>query len=119
MVCVGVSSSTIEAYAQKYYVRAQQHVAEGNWTAAMQELKEAIKCAADKSEYHALLGVVYFNQKLAGMARVYIGQALKLNPHDPIALAYATKVGFLTQTKIATAPQQSNRWLGFPKFNLG
>jgi len=82
-----------ESYAQRHYRRAQEYMKKGNWSQAVQELKDAIKLEADKAEYHSLLGLAYLHQQYAGMAKVYLRQALKLNPQDPIALKYAAKVG--------------------------
>ncbi|MGA7932486.1 MAG: DnaJ domain-containing protein [Kovacikia sp.] len=82
-----------ENYAQRHYRRAQGYMKKGNWSQAVQELRDAIKIEADKSEYHALLGVAYLHQNLKGMATVYIRQALKLNPEDPTAIKFAAKLG--------------------------
>ena len=76
-----------------------------NWKEAEQELRDAIKIEAGKSEYHALLGVAYLQQNLQSMAKVYLRQALKLNPQDPLACRFAPKLGL----ELAVPPQgQSN-----------
>ena len=82
-----------ESYAQRHYRRAQEYMKNSKWTQAVQELRDAIKLEADKSEYHALLGVAYLQQNLPGMATVYLRQALKLNPNDSLAAKYAVKLG--------------------------
>jgi Flp pilus assembly protein TadD len=87
------TATVTENYAQRHYRRAQEYMKKGNWAQAVQELRDAIKIEANKSEYHALLGVAYLQQKLPGMATVYIRQALKLNPRDPLASKYAAKLG--------------------------
>jgi len=79
-------------YAERHYQRAIQYANQANWTICVQELREAIKLEPDNSDYHALLGVVHFQQNLPGMATVYIRQALKLNPQNPLALKYASKL---------------------------
>jgi curved DNA-binding protein CbpA len=79
-------------YAQRHYQRAIQYTRQTNWALAVQELRDAIKLEPKNSDYHALLGVVHFQQKFRGMARVYIRQALKINPHNPLALKYAAKL---------------------------
>ncbi|MEH2236550.1 DnaJ domain-containing protein [Nostoc sp.] len=76
-------------YAQRHYQRAIEYVRLANWTLAVQELRDAIKLEPNNSDYYALLGLVHLQQKLIGMARVYIRQALKLNPEDSLALKYA------------------------------
>lgn len=96
-----------ENYAQRHYRRAQEYMKKGNWTQAVQELRDAIKIEADKSEYHALLGVAYLQQNLQGMAKVYLRQALKLNPRDPLATKYAPKVGI--EVPDATNGQQKDK----------
>lgn len=87
------SPTATENYAQRHFRRAQEYAKKNNWKQAVQELKDAIKIEADKSEYHALLGAVYWHQNLPGMAKAYVNQALKLNPRDPLARKYAPKVG--------------------------
>ncbi|WP_421655368.1 J domain-containing protein [Leptothermofonsia sp. ETS-13] len=87
------TATATENYAQRHYRRAQEYMKKGNWNQAVQELRDAIKIEADKSEYHALLGVAYLQQNLPGMATVYMRQALKLNPRDPLATKYAAKLG--------------------------
>jgi curved DNA-binding protein CbpA len=76
-------------YAQRHYGRAVQYANQKQWNLAVQELRDAIKIDPNNSEYYALLGVVHFQQKFPGMAKVYIRQALKLNPRQQLALKYA------------------------------
>jgi Tfp pilus assembly protein PilF len=82
----------IKKYAQRHYQRAIQYAHQANWTRAVEELRDAIKLEPKNSDYHALLGVVHWQQKFPGMATVYIRQALKLNPEHPLALKYAEKL---------------------------
>ena len=84
------SPSTI-SYAQRHYRRAQEYMKRENWSMAIQELRDAIKIEANKSDYHALLAKAYLMQNFQGMAKVHFRQALKLNPKDPIALKYTQK----------------------------
>jgi curved DNA-binding protein CbpA len=79
-------------YAQRHYERALQYTKQQKWAIAVEELRDAIKLEPNNSDYYALLGVVHFQQKLLGMAKVYIRQALKLNPQQPLALKYAAKL---------------------------
>jgi curved DNA-binding protein CbpA len=79
-------------YARRNYERAVQYGEQGKWDLAVQELRDAIKLEPNNSDYYALLGVVHFQQKFLGMAKVYIRQALKLNPTQPLALKYAAQL---------------------------
>jgi tetratricopeptide (TPR) repeat protein len=76
-------------YAQRHYQRAIEYVKLAKWPLAVQELRDAIKLEPNNSDYYALLGLVHLKQKFTGMARVYIYQALKLNPQNSLALKYA------------------------------
>jgi len=76
-------------YAQRHYQRAIQYAKQGQWTLAVQELRDAIKIEPNNGDYYALLGFVHLRQNLPGMAKVYIRQALKLNPQQQLALNYA------------------------------
>lgn len=83
-----------ESYDQRHYRRAQEYAKKGAWTQAIQELRDAIKIKATKSEYHSLLGVAYLQQqKLPGMAKVHLKRAYELNPQDPLVLKFGSKVG--------------------------
>jgi curved DNA-binding protein CbpA len=76
-------------YAKRHYERAVEYSHQEKWNLAVGELRDAIKLDVTNSDYYALLGVVHFNQKFIGMAKVYIRQALKMNPQQPLALKYA------------------------------
>ena len=85
-----VSSNQLqENYAQRHYQRAIDYVKQSNWKLAVTELRDAIHLNPKQSDYHALLGLVHLKQNLPGMARVYMRQALKLNPDHRLALKYA------------------------------
>jgi curved DNA-binding protein CbpA len=76
-------------YAKRHFSRAVEYSNQKKWNLAVQELRDAIKLDPNNSEYYALLGVVHYQQKLVGMAKVYLNHALKLNPQQPLALKYA------------------------------
>ncbi|WP_353928979.1 DnaJ domain-containing protein [Okeanomitos corallinicola TIOX110] len=76
-------------YAQRHYERAIQYQQQAQWSLAVKELRDAIKLEPTNSNYYALLGVVHFQQNFPGMAKVYIRQALKLNPKHELAVKYA------------------------------
>ena len=104
------SKSTPINYAQHYYERAVDHYNQENWSLAVQELRDAIKLDLTNSDYYALLGVVHFQQKFIGMAKVYIRQALKINPQQQLAVKYAA----LLQIKVneTVTPQSASKALG-------
>lgn len=77
-------------YAQRHYQRAIEYSKQGHWSLAVRELRDAIKLDPNNSDHYALLGVVHLRQNFNGMAKVYIRQALKLNPQHPLAVKYAT-----------------------------
>lgn len=90
-----VNNNTVPSpinYAQRHYQRAQEYMKKSNWALAVQELRDALRLEADRSEFHALLAKAYLMQNLPGMATVHFKQALKLNPKDPLALEYAQKL---------------------------
>ncbi|MBD2138171.1 DnaJ domain-containing protein [Anabaena sp. FACHB-1237] len=82
------SSDSIN-YAHKHYERAVQYTKQKQWNLATLELRDAIKLEPGNSDYYALLGVVYLEQQFVAMAKVYIRQALKLNPQDKLAIRQA------------------------------
>jgi len=102
-----------ESYDQRHYRRAQEYAKKEAWTQVVQELRDAIKIKADKSQYHSLLGVAYLRleKPMLGMAKVHLKRALELDPTDSAALKFAPKVGLPlppqpgSTTNGKTAPQ--------------
>lgn len=84
-----------ESYDQRHYRRAQEYAKKGAWSQVVQELRDAIKIKADKSEYHSLLGVayLYLEKPITGAAKAHIKRALELNPQDKYGVRFAAKVG--------------------------
>jgi curved DNA-binding protein CbpA len=82
----------VNNYAERHYQRGIHYVKQANWRSAVQELRDAIKLEPNNSDYLALLGFVHLKQNLTGMAKVYLRQALRLNPKHPLALKYASRV---------------------------
>lgn len=76
-------------YAQRHYDRAVQYQQQGQLSLAVREMRDAIKIEPNNSDNYALLGVIHFQQNFPGMAKVYIRQALKINPTHPVAVKYA------------------------------
>lgn len=72
--------------------KIEELITQKQWAAALHELREVLKQDNTNAKVHALLGVVYFNQKLGGMAKVSFQQALKYNPKEAIALMYLSKI---------------------------
>jgi curved DNA-binding protein CbpA len=100
-------------YAMRHYDRAQQYMKKGAYDPAIQELKDALRMEATRSEYHALLGYAYFCNNFPGMASVYSRQALKLNPDDPLAQKMAQKLNLHSQTiGTPTVPAKRRRLFG-------
>lgn len=81
-----------EDYAKRHYERAVVYAKGQNWPMVVQELRDAIRIEPKRSSYHALLGVAYLKQRLEGMAKVHLRQALKLDPTDRLACKYAPLV---------------------------
>ncbi len=78
--------------AQQHMNLAEGYIAQKQWAAALKELRTALQVNNSNSKCHALLGIVYMNQKLASMAKVSFQQALKINPQEPLALQHIGKV---------------------------
>jgi curved DNA-binding protein CbpA len=76
----------------QYIKQAEIYINQKLWASALKELRSAIQIDCNNSKCHALLGFVYMNQKLSGMAKVSFQQALKLNPDEPIAKQYIDQV---------------------------
>ena len=99
-------------YAQRHYERAVEYSNKEKWNLAVQELRDAIKLEPVNGDYYALLGVVHFQQKFVGMAKVYIRQALKINPQQPLALKYANLLQIKLNENETTTPQSMLKALG-------
>ncbi|CAN1213085.1 J domain-containing protein [Tumidithrix helvetica PCC 7403] len=89
--------------------QAELFISQKEWSSALKELRSAIQIDCNNSKCHALLGVVYVNQKLAGMAKVSFQQALKLNPQEPIALKYMSQLGNTGASSQATTHTNTNK----------
>lgn len=96
-------------YAEKHITRAKTYLTQQNYTAAVQELREALKITPRSAEIHSLIGQAYYKQQLLGMAKTHFRQALKLNPTHRVAQKYGQLLGILDITA-ETAPKKP--WLG-------
>jgi curved DNA-binding protein CbpA len=88
-------------YARRHYDRAKHYAQNSGWKEAITELKDAIRMDTSCSDYHALLGFIYFKQEQRGMARVHFKQALKLNPEDNLAKRF---LPYVTDDRSAATP---------------
>jgi curved DNA-binding protein CbpA len=92
--------------------QAEQFISEKQWTMALQNLRTVIQAEPTHSQAHALLGFVYMQQKLAGMAKISFQQALKYNPQEPLALQNIAKVSAATPEKEKNKKGGFFGWLG-------
>ncbi len=97
-----------EDYAKRHYERAVIYAKSENWPLVVQELRDAIRIEPKRSTYHALLGVAYLKQRLGGMAKVHLRQALKLDPTDRIARKYAPFVDLKPETVVQNNHTSAN-----------
>ncbi|MDX1978215.1 MAG: DnaJ domain-containing protein [Pseudanabaenaceae cyanobacterium bins.68] len=83
-----ITSSTAPPSAAPIFVLSQVQplIQAQQWSEALKELRQLLTQEPQNPEIHALLGLVYLNQKLDGMAKVSFTQALKYDPHNQIAL---------------------------------
>lgn len=86
------SQSPLINYADRHFRRAEDYLRAQNATAAIQELKDAIKMDPKNSNYHCLMGQAYLLANLPGMAKVHVKQALRLEPGHRVALSYARQL---------------------------
>lgn len=87
--------------AQEHIRKAESYITQKQWAQALKELRSAIQLDNTNSRCHAMMGFIYLNQKLAGMAKASFQQALKLNPKEALALKYIDRVS-------GTPPQSTN-----------
>ena len=80
------------SYAQRHINRARSYIANKNYPQAIQELRDAVRIEPENSNYHVMLGQAYLLQKMIGMAKVHVRQALKLDIKNTAALKYAKKL---------------------------
>ncbi len=71
--------------ADQYYRRAEDHFARNNYAQAILELREGIQADPKHSRCHSLLGMVYYRQKQATMAKIHFNKALEIDPENEMA----------------------------------
>ncbi len=113
------ASNNASGSSNQYIRQAEDYINQKLWASALKELRSAIQMDCNNSKCHALLGFVYMNQKLSGMAKVSFQQALKLNPEEPLALQYINQVSGVSPIleKNQAKPKEEKKggffgWLG-------
>jgi DnaJ domain len=81
----------ISERSQNYLQIAECYIEQQQWMMAWEALHTALHLDNTNSKCHALLGLVYLNQNLIGMAKVSFRHSLKINPKEPLALKYITR----------------------------
>ncbi|NJK60516.1 MAG: DnaJ domain-containing protein [Oscillatoriales cyanobacterium SM2_1_8] len=66
--------------------KAEKHLQAKEWDKALAVLRQLLDRHNDNSRVHTLLGLVYLNKNLAGMAKVSFQQALKFDGRNEVAL---------------------------------
>jgi len=79
-------------YGQRHVMRAKTYIASKSYGEAVQELRDAVRIEPNNSNYHTMLGQAYLMQNMAGMAKVHIRQALKLDSENQVAQKYAKRL---------------------------
>ncbi len=75
-----------QSLAEPYYNRAELAFKRQNYAQAVLELRDGLKLEPTNSRFHALLGMVYLEQKQGTMARIHFDKALSTNPEEPMAV---------------------------------
>jgi curved DNA-binding protein CbpA len=102
-------SNPLVPRSQVYIRSAEAHIVEKQWTMALGDLRTALQIDRANSKCHALLGVVYLNQRLLGMARLSFQQSLKLNPREPLVQEHI----FQYAQMLCRAPERHQKGGGF------
>lgn len=79
-------------YAQRHIQRGKAYIANKNYPKAIKEFRDAVRIQPQDSMHHTMLAQAYLLQKMVGMSKVHIKQALKLEPNNLVALKYARKL---------------------------
>jgi curved DNA-binding protein CbpA len=102
-------SNPLASRSQMYICSAEAHIMGKQWIMALGDLRTALQIDRTNSKCHALLGVVYLNQKLLGMARLSLQQALKLNPREPVVQEHISQYAQM----LCHAPERNQKGGGF------
>ena len=97
-----------KSLAEPYFSRAELAFKRQNYAQAILELRDALKLEPSNSRFHALLGMVYLEQKQGTMARIHFDKALGTNPDEPMALLGKQTLQKMTGQIPATAGGKAN-----------
>ncbi|MBC7515973.1 MAG: DnaJ domain-containing protein [Alkalinema sp. FL-bin-369] len=97
-----------KSLAEPYFNRAELAFKRQNYAQAILELRDALKLEPSNSRFHALLGMVYLEQKQGTMARIHFDKALGTNPDEPMALLGKQTLQKMTGQVPATAGGKAN-----------
>jgi curved DNA-binding protein CbpA len=75
-------ATATDSYVSQYLRRAQELADKNLYTAATQELRDALRLDPQNLRCHALMGSVYLKQNQPKMAKGHLTQAIKLDPSD-------------------------------------
>ncbi len=96
------------SFIERALQRATELVNKGQFSMAVQELKDALKRDGNNAACHALLGRVYLQQNQTTLAKVHLNRALALEPGHPIAIAAKQKLDKLAGTSSSTSNRSQN-----------
>jgi curved DNA-binding protein CbpA len=110
----GTSAPQKKSKAARNIKLAELYIAKQQWSDALKELKAGEKLDTANAKLYALLGVVYFNQKVISMAKSNLQKALKLNPKQPEALEYMQQIKIAAQraSKANAKQKKGGGWFG-------
>ena len=97
-----------KSLAEPYFSRAELAFKRQNYAQAILELRDALKLEPSNSRFHALLGMVYLEQKQGTMARIHFDKALGTNPDEPMALLGKQSLQKMSGQTPATAGAKAN-----------
>ena len=79
------------------------YMSQGDWKAALKDLREILQLDKNSSKCHAMLGVVYKNIDQPQMAKVSLMRSLQINPQEPLALKHIKDLSNPNSAQSATA----------------
>ncbi len=115
-----LTDSSISAYVNQYYRRAELLIAKNNLQPAIVELRDALKLQPQNSKCHSLMGTTYLKLNQLTMAKIHFNQAIKYDSRNAMALMGKEQVEQLERhTKTARTPQKTTRGGLFGLFGGG
>jgi curved DNA-binding protein CbpA len=92
-------ATPLSIFIDAYCRRAEELMEKNQFSAAIKELRDALKDDPNNSRCHALMGQVYLKQKQLTMARISFDQALKFDPKNESALKGKQEIERLSKDK--------------------